>query len=55
MKKYEIQITETLQRIVVVKAKDLLTALGVVEDGYIKEETVLDADDFVSVEYEEVT
>ena len=53
--KNKVEITETLQRIVVVKAKDLLTALDIVEDGYIKEETVLDAGDFVSVEYEEVT
>ena len=55
MKKYEIQITETLQRIVVVKACNRTVALDMVEDDYKAGKIVLDASDYMDSDFEEVT
>lgn len=50
MKKYEVTITETLKRKVVVEAENLEDAKKVTDEWY-KGEYVLEADDFVSVNF----
>lgn len=46
-RKFKIEITETLQRIVVVEADSVLEALNKVEEQYDNEEIVLDSNDFI--------
>jgi SOS-response transcriptional repressor LexA len=49
MKKYNIEIKETLSRIVTVKASNEDFAVRIARDRYINEKIVLDSGDFVSV------
>lgn len=51
MREIEIEITETLSRIVSVKAKDYTEALGIVQDMYNNEEIVLDSGDYVDTTF----
>jgi len=47
MKKYQVQITETLQRIVEVEAESFDDAINKVNDQYENMEIVLDANDHI--------
>lgn len=49
---YEVTVTETLERVVYVKADSMEDARELVRIQYRREEIVLDAEDFVSVEFE---
>jgi RecA-family ATPase len=51
IKKYKIEITETLQRVEEVHCKDFEEALEKIFNLYRKEEIVLDWNDFVGVEF----
>ncbi len=53
-KKYKIEITETLQRVVDVKAKNKNDAIKKIAQQYKNEEIVLGWEDFVGVEINEV-
>ena len=50
MKTFEIEIKETLSRIVKVKAKTENEAFAIVKQMYNNEDVILDSDDFVDVE-----
>lgn len=52
MNKYQVRITETLERIVEVNAKDWADARKIVRQKYYDEEIVLDSDDYQDVEIE---
>lgn len=52
MKKYKVQITETLQRIVDVEAEDMDQAIADVEWQHELGEIVLVAEDFTGVEFD---
>jgi len=54
MKEYKIEIVETLVRIVTVEADSLNEAIANVMDDYNNAEIVLDADDFLDVEFNEI-
>lgn len=49
---YEVTVTETLERVVYVKADSMEDARELVRIQYRREEIVLDAEDFLSVEFE---
>lgn len=49
-KKYEIEIIETLSKVVEVKANSLDEAIDKVQRGYSNEEYILDADSFKEVQ-----
>lgn len=51
MKKFDVEIVETLARTITVEAKDEIDARSLVEEMYRGEEIVLDSDDFVEVEF----
>lgn len=51
MKKYKIEITETLQRTIEVEKDSILDALNEVELKYNNEEIVLDSSDFIEKEF----
>ncbi len=50
MKKYKIEITETLQRIIVIDALSEEDAIIKVKSEYSSERIILDSNDFVDVE-----
>ena len=52
-KEYEIEIEETLQKVVKVKANSLDEAIDIVEEKYRNQEYVLDSEDFKGVEFSE--
>lgn len=52
MKKFKVQITETLQRIVEVEAEDMDQAIADIEWQHELGEIVLVAEDFVGVDFE---
>lgn len=52
MKKFKVQITETLQRIVEVEAEDMDQAIADIEWQHELGEIVLVAEDFVGVEFD---
>lgn len=52
MKKYAVKITETLERVVYVKADNESDAYEQVEDGWYAGDYVLDAEDFVIATFE---
>ena len=54
MPKYNVQITETLQRIIEVEAEDEDMAIEQIEGSYQDCDIVLDAEDFKDVDYEVV-
>ena len=49
---YEVTVTETLERVVCGKADSMEDARELVRIQYRREDIVLDAEDFVSVEFE---
>lgn len=49
--KFQINIVETLQRLVEVEAEDKDTALQLAKDKWNQGEIVLDADDFTGVDF----
>lgn len=51
--KYQINIVETLQRLVEVEAEDKDTALQLVKDKWQNGEYILDADYFTGVDFNE--
>ena len=51
MKTYDVTITETLKRTVTVKADSLSQAEQMVTDGWKNSEYILNADDFVNVDF----
>lgn len=51
MKTYYISITETLNKIVEVKAEDEREALRKASDAYYRGEIVLDSEDFVDTDF----
>ncbi len=51
MQEYEIEVEELLQRIVKVKAESKEEAVKIVMEKYRKEEIVLDAGDFIEVNF----
>ena len=52
-KKFNIQITETLRRVVTVRANSLSDAIFKVKNQYKNEEIVLDYTDFKGAEFDE--
>lgn len=50
--KYKVEITETLQRILEVEAKEEAEAYQIVKDMYRNEEIVLSADDYIDTKIE---
>lgn len=51
MRKFDVEIVETLARTITVEAQDELEARLLVEEMYRGEEIVLDSGDFVEVEF----
>lgn len=49
---YKVEITETLQRTIVVKAKSASEAIEKTKEMYHKEEIVLDSSDYIDTEYQ---
>lgn len=54
MKTFEIEVLETLSRVVEVWAKDSEQAIEKVEQQYHGEDIILDADDFVDVDFTDI-
>lgn len=53
MKEYEVEIIETLSRLVSVKAKDRMQAIEKVKQAYYKNESiVLDSSDYIETNFE---
>lgn len=52
-KTYQIEIEETLQKVVKIKANSLCEALEIARKGYRDEEYILDYEDFKEVEFSE--
>ncbi len=50
MKKYKVEITETLQKIIVIDALSEEDAIEKVKSEYSSERIILDSNDFVDVE-----
>lgn len=55
MKTYYISITETLNKVVEVKAEDEREALSKASDAYYRGEVVLDSEDFVDTDFNDET
>ena len=55
MKTYYISITETLNKVVEVKAEDEREALRKASDAYYRGEVVLDSEDFVDTDFNDAT
>lgn len=51
MEEYEIEITETLSRVVKVKAENLADAIEKASDLYYGEKVILDAEDLKGVDF----
>ena len=54
MGKYKLEITETLQKIVEVEAKNEREAEQIVKEMYNNEDVVLDYQDFVDIDFKNV-
>lgn len=52
-KKFSIEVTEILQRVVEIMAESSIDAIVKVKEMYLNEEIVLDFDDYVTTEIEE--
>lgn len=50
MKKYKVEITETLQRVIEVQAQSANDAIELIRQKYKKEEIVLSENDYISTE-----
>ena len=55
MKTFYISVTETLNRIVEVHAEDEYEAIHKVSDAYYDGQVVLDSEDYVDVDFDNVT
>ena len=53
MKKFDIEIEETLQKVVSVDANSVDEAIDIVHEMYRNEEIILDENDFKDVEFRE--
>jgi hypothetical protein len=51
MRTFDVEVIETLARIITVKAQDEVDARDIVEEMYRGEEIILDSGDFVQVEF----
>lgn len=51
MKEFEIEVEEILQRIVKIEAENREEAINRAKEKYIKEEIILDEDDFKEVNF----
>ena len=54
MPEFQIEISETLSRIVSVDANDIDEAIQKVREQYYQSDIVLDSEDFVSVDFNEI-
>ena len=54
MPEFQIEISETLSRIVSVEAKDTDEAIQKVREQYRQSDIVLDSEDFISVDFNEI-
>ena len=54
MPEFQIEITETLSRIVSVKANDINEAIQKVREQYRQSDIVLDSEDFITVDFNEI-
>lgn len=54
MPEFQIEISETLSRIVSVDAKDIDEAIQKVREQYCQSDIVLDSEDFISVDFNEI-
>lgn len=52
MKKFIIEITETLQRQIEVEAESKDTAMSTIRNQYSKQEIVLDSSDYINTNFE---
>jgi hypothetical protein len=52
MKKFAVNVEETLSRVVVVEAEDIHDAVGKVTEMWTNEDIVLDSDDFCDITIE---
>jgi len=52
LREFEVRITETLQKTVVVEARDRQEAKDIVSNNWKNSEYILDADDFAGVKFE---
>ena len=52
MKKFIIEITETLQRQVEIEAESKETAMSTIRNQYSKQEIVLDSSDYINTNFE---
>ena len=55
LKTFYISVTETLKKTVEVRAEDKYEAIQKVSDAYHDEQIVLDSDDYVDVDFDDVT
>lgn len=51
MRKYKVIITETLEKVVEVEARDKIEAEQIVSDAWHNSKYILDADNFTGVEF----
>lgn len=54
MDKYKVEITETLQKIIEIEADSKTDALYKVKEMYRDEEVILDANDFVDLDFKNI-
>ena len=54
MPEFQIEISETLSRIVSVDANDIDEAIQKVREQYYQSDIVLDSEDFISVDFNEI-
>lgn len=54
MPEFQIEISETLSRIVSVKANDINEAIQKVREQYRQNDIVLNSEDFISVDFNEI-
>ena len=54
MPEFQIEISETLSRIVSVKANDINEAIQKVREQYQQSDIVLDSEDFITVDFNEI-
>jgi hypothetical protein len=52
MKEYAVKVTETLEKVVYVQAENMYNAEEIAQEQYNRGEYILDADNFVGVEFE---
>ena len=51
-KLFKVEVTETLQRTIIVRARNESEAIGAVKDMYRKEDIVLDSSDYVDTDFD---